>query len=83
MIYNYMAQKINLENLAELKMQHSNQKIGVSFSCWDLLHAGHQLFLSDSKSKCDILCVGLQTDPTIDRPEKINQSKVLKKERYN
>ena len=54
-----MARKINYEDLSN-----------VSFSCWDLLHAGHQLFLADSKSKCDILCVGLQTDPTIDCPEK-------------
>jgi glycerol-3-phosphate cytidylyltransferase len=42
----------------------------VTFSCWDLLHAGHNIFLEDCKSQCDILCVGLQTDPTIDRPEK-------------
>ena len=49
---------------------NSNIIIGTTFSCWDLLHAGHNLFLEDSKNNCDILCVGLQTDPTIDRPEK-------------
>ena len=26
--------------------------------------------LKDSKEQCDYLIVGLQTDPTIDRPEK-------------
>ena len=36
----------------------------------DLLHAGHILMLADAKRRCDKLIVGLQTDPTIDRPEK-------------
>ena len=44
--------------------------IGFTCSCFDLLHAGHLLMLQDAKSKCDKLIVGLQTDPTIDRPEK-------------
>lgn len=57
-------------NLSEFRKLHKNIVIGITFSCWDLLHAGHNLFLKDAKSKCDILCVGLQTDPTIDRPEK-------------
>lgn len=44
--------------------------IGITFSCFDLLHAGHCAMLSEAKTHCDILVVGLQTDPTIDRPEK-------------
>ena len=43
---------------------------GFTCSCFDLLHAGHILMLEDAKSQCDKLIVGLQTDPTIDRPEK-------------
>jgi len=65
-----MAILININDLSDFRNTNINKKIGVTFSCWDLLHAGHQLFLSDSKANCDILCVGLQTDPTIDRPEK-------------
>ena len=45
-------------------------KIGFNCSCFDLLHTGHILMLKDSKQQCDKLIVGLQTDPTIDRPEK-------------
>ena len=44
--------------------------IGFTCSCFDLLHAGHILMLKDAKSQCDKLIVGLQTDPTLDRPEK-------------
>ena len=44
--------------------------IGFTCSCFDLLHAGHILMLQDAKRQCDKLIVGLQTDPTIDRPEK-------------
>ena len=52
------------------KNDNINKNIGVTFSCWDLLHTGHNIFLEDSKKQCNILCVGLQTDPTIDRPSK-------------
>ena len=46
------------------------QKIGITFSSFDLLHAGHVRMLEEAKLHCDYLIVGLQTDPTIDRPEK-------------
>ena len=51
-------------------MENSNKKIGITFSCFDLLHAGHIRMLAEAKTQCDYLIVGLQTDPTIDRPEK-------------
>ncbi len=46
------------------------KKIGFTCSCFDLFHAGHIMMLKEAKSVCDYLIVGLQTDPTIDRPEK-------------
>lgn len=46
------------------------KKIGITFSAFDLLHAGHVKMLEEAKQYCDYLIVGLQTDPTIDRPEK-------------
>jgi glycerol-3-phosphate cytidylyltransferase len=45
-------------------------KIGFTASTFDLFHAGHIMMLKESKSQCDYLIVGLQTDPTIDRSEK-------------
>ncbi|WP_293943032.1 MULTISPECIES: adenylyltransferase/cytidyltransferase family protein [unclassified Sphingobacterium] len=45
-------------------------KIGITFSAFDLLHAGHIKMLEDAKNHCDYLICGLQTDPTLDRPEK-------------
>ena len=59
-----------VSDLVQFRNDFNNKKLGVTFSCWDLLHAGHNIFLADCKKQCDILCVGLQTDPTIDRPEK-------------
>ncbi len=47
--------------------------VGFTCSCFDLLHAGHILMLQDAKSRCDKLIVGLQTDPTIDRPDTKNK----------
>jgi len=43
---------------------------GITFSSFDLLHAGHVTMLNECKRKCDWLIVGLQSDPTIDRPQK-------------
>ena len=46
----------------------NNKIVGFTCSCFDLLHAGHILMLKDAKEQCDYLVVGLQIDPTIDRP---------------
>ncbi len=48
-------------------------KIGIVFSAFDLLHAGHIAMLAEAKNHCDYLIAGLQTDPTIDRPETKNK----------
>ena len=45
-------------------------KVGITFSAFDLFHAGHVKMLDEAKSKCDYLIVGLQLDPSIDRPKK-------------
>ena len=45
-------------------------KVGFTCSCFDLFHAGHVMMLREAKAQCDYLIVGLQTDPTIDRPDK-------------
>lgn len=44
----------------------------VGFTCgtFDLLHAGHVSMLQWCRKNCDRLVVGLQYDPSIDRPEK-------------
>jgi glycerol-3-phosphate cytidylyltransferase len=65
-----MAELIDIKNLTHFREVFRKKKIGATFSCWDLLHAGHHIFLEDVKKQCDILIVGLQTDPTIDRPDK-------------
>ena len=54
----------------ELKKKYSGKKIGFTCSCFDLLHCGHCIMLEDCKNQCDILIIGLQTDPTIDRKDK-------------
>ena len=57
--------------IKELKAQ--GKKIGITFSTFDLLHAGHIAMLSEAKNHCDYLIAGLQTDPTIDRPDTKNK----------
>ena len=47
-------------------------KIGITFSTFDLLHAGHIAMLAEAKNHCDYLICGIQTDPTIDRPNSKN-----------
>jgi len=48
-------------------------KTGFTCSTFDLFHAGHIIMLKEAKEQCDYLLVGLQTDPTIDRPLEKNK----------
>jgi len=57
--------------IKELKDQ--GKRIGITFSAFDLLHAGHIAMLAEAKNHCDYLIAGLQTDPTIDRPDTKNK----------
>jgi glycerol-3-phosphate cytidylyltransferase len=59
----------------------ANMRVGFVASAWDLLHAGHVQMLREAKEQCDYLMVGLQVDPTIDRPAK-NQPVQTIVERY-
>lgn len=45
-------------------------KVGFTCSTFDMLHAGHVQMLRDAKDQCDYLMVGLQMDPSVDRPSK-------------
>lgn len=56
-------------------------RVGIVASCFDLFHAGHVLMLTEAKEVCDRLVVALQSDPTIDRPEKNKPIQALS-ERY-
>lgn len=55
--------------------------VGFTASAWDLLHAGHVQMLREAKEQCDYLIVGLQADPSVDRPEKNSPVQTLV-ERY-
>ena len=56
------------DKVRELKEQ--GFRIGITFSQWDLLHAGHIAMLSEAKNHCDYLIAGLQNNAKWDRPEK-------------
>ena len=68
-----------MENTFKMIFNHIKQlkadgkKIGITFSTFDMLHAGHIAMLSEAKNHCDYLICGLQTDPTIDRPDTKNK----------
>ena len=54
------------------KLKTDGKIIGITFSTFDMLHAGHIAMLAEAKNHCDYLIAGLQTDPTIDRPDTKN-----------
>ena len=68
-----------MENIEEMifnkikQLNEEGKRIGITFSTFDMLHAGHIAMLSESKNHCDYLICGLQTDPTIDRPDTKNK----------
>jgi glycerol-3-phosphate cytidylyltransferase len=55
------------------RLTEEGKKIGITFSTFDMLHAGHIAMLAEAKNHCDYLICGLQTDPTIDRPDTKNK----------
>lgn len=55
------------------QLKNDGKKIGITFSTFDLLHAGHIAMLAEAKNHCDYLIAGLQTDPTVDRPDTKNK----------
>jgi glycerol-3-phosphate cytidylyltransferase len=54
------------------ELKKEGLKIGITFSTFDLLHAGHIAMLAEARNHCDYLIAALQTDPTIDRPDTKN-----------
>jgi len=54
-------------------LKAEGKRIGVTFSAFDMLHAGHIAMLAEAKNHCDYLIAALQTDPTIDRPDTKNK----------
>ena len=55
------------------RLKSEGKRIGITFSTFDMLHAGHIAMLSEAQNHCDYLIAGLQTDPTIDRPDTKNR----------
>jgi glycerol-3-phosphate cytidylyltransferase len=55
------------------QLKDEGKTIGITFSQFDLLHAGHIAMLAEAKNHCDYLIAGLQTDATIDRPDTKNK----------
>ena len=51
-------------------MENSKRIVGITFSTFDLLHAGHVSMLREAREVCDYLICGIQVDPSKDRPEK-------------
>ena len=56
----------------------SDKKI-IGFTCgpFDLLHPGHVLMFKECRAQCDFLIVGLEIDPSVDRPDKAKPVETL------
>ena len=61
-------EKMIFNRIKELKLQ--GLRIGIVFSQFDILHAGHIAMLSEAKNHCDYLIAGLQNNAQWDRPDK-------------
>ena len=56
-------------NLSELRSNHKDKIISVSFSCWDLLNPDDIMLLQYIKSNSEILCVGIHKNTVLYNPE--------------
>ena len=46
------------------------KKVGFTCGAFDILHVGHVRMLKEARENCEYLIVGIQSDPSIDRPQK-------------
>jgi cytidyltransferase-like protein len=56
---------IQLENLADIRSQHKNEKIVLTMGTFDLLHVGHLRFLNEVKALGNIIVVLLSSDDRV------------------
>jgi glycerol-3-phosphate cytidylyltransferase len=61
---------MQIQNSSRNWVLNNHETVGIVASSFDLFHAGHVLMLAEAKEHCDRLVVALQSDPTLDRPEK-------------
>ncbi len=63
-------------------MNSKPYEVGFTCGAFDLLHAGHMLVFKEAREQaCNYLIVGLQTDPSIDRPQAKNKPVMSVEER--
>lgn len=53
------------------------KRVGITFSTFDLLHAGHIGMLRQAKDQCDYLICGLQVNPALERSDKNKPAQTL------
>ena len=58
---------IGQEELGAIRKRHKSEKIVFTTGSFDLVHAGHILFLEDCKKQGDILVVGVGADSEVKR----------------
>lgn len=60
---------VDIENIEALgdALHHKGKKIVFTNGCFDILHAGHVLYLKSAKELGDILVLGLNSDASVAR----------------
>ena len=48
-----------------------NNKVGIIAGNFDVIHPGYVRLFKDAKNACDFLVIALQTDSSVERPEKL------------
>ncbi len=58
---------VKKEHLSLIREQYKDKKIVFCTGCFDVLHAGHSVFIQQCKSLGDILIVGIGSDYTLQK----------------
>ena len=70
-----------LEKAKQYILENRKQIVGFTCGQYDICHAGHYIAFEEIKKQCSYLVVGLQTDASIDRPEKLKPIQSLEERR--
>lgn len=52
-------------DLSEMRESHRNERIVLATGCFDMLHAGHLIFLDEASLLGDLLVVGVNSDESV------------------
>ncbi len=78
---NRIINNIEMLNVIVAKLKNKSKKIVFTNGCFDIIHAGHVIYLNKAKKLGDILIVGLNSDSSVKKLKGNNRPVIIEDDR--